>query len=184
MKKFSNITGQKVNEEPQVENKFDEVDVFKSRVLELMDQILSVRTYGPVDRYQRAGNIKIAGKELLAEALIDMLRQESSKEKTKLLESLKSEIRDWQVLDEKIDSINNELQPKISNINKVNSLISKYDDLDLLVSVSEKNSNKITKIETLEDYKLIVSESKLPKTTKSKLIEIYDNRIKQLNSVE
>jgi hypothetical protein len=149
-----------------------------------MNQILSVRTYGPVDRYQRAGNIKIAGKELLAEALIDLLKQESVKDKTKLLESLKSEIKDWQVLDEKIDSINNENIPSLSNVNKISSMVSKYDDLDLLVTISERNSSKINKVDTLEDYKLIISESKLPKQTKEKLIEIYDNRIKQLTSAE
>jgi hypothetical protein len=184
MKKFSNISGFKVNEEPKIEQKSDESDLFKTRVLELMDQILSVRTYGPVDRYQRAGNIKIAGKELLAEALIDLLKQESVKDKTKLLESLKSEIKDWQVLDEKIDSINNENIPSLSNVNKISSMVSKYDDLDLLVTISERNSSKINKVDTLEDYKLIISESKLPKQTKEKLIEIYDNRIKQLTSAE
>lgn len=182
MKKFSNISGTKVNEEPKVEIKIDETESFKVRIMGLMDQILSVRTYGPVDRYQRAGNIKIAGKELLAEAIFDLLTQENVKDKTKLLESLKSEIKDWQILDEKIESLSKKIQPGLSNRNKIGSLISKYDDLDLLIEVSENNCNKITNINTLEDYKVVVNESKLPKATKSKLTEIYENRIKQLGS--
>jgi hypothetical protein len=182
MKKFSNITGQKVNQEPKIELKVDESEIFKGRVLDLMDKLLTIRTYGPVDRYQRAGDIKIAGKELLAEALIDLLKQENLKEGTKLLEGLKSEIRDWQIIDEKIEEISSKVNPKLNNINKINTLISKYSDLDLLVDVSEKNTNKITSVTTLEDYKLIISESKLPTQTKSKLVEIYDTRIKHLTS--
>lgn len=182
MKKFSNISGSKVGEEPKLVTKVDESEILKGRVLDLMDQILSIRTYGPVDRYQRAGNIKIAGKELLAEALLDLLKQENIKEGTKILESLKSEIGDWQVIDEKIDEIMSQHNPVLANRNKINSLISKYNDLDLLVDVSERNCNKIENVDTLKDYKLIVNESKLPKETKSKLIEIYENRIKQLTS--
>jgi len=177
MKKFSNISGVKVNEEPKKEVKIEESDIFKSKVLDLMDNLLSVRTYGPVDRYQRAGNIKIAGKELLAEALIDLLKQESSKDKAKLLESLKSEIKDWSVLDNKIDSIISESYPKLSNVRKIKSLLSKYDNSELLIKVIESNTPKINSIEKLEDYKLVIKESKLDDETKSSIISIYNDRI-------
>lgn len=177
MKKFSNISGFKVNEEPKKEVKIEESDIFKSRVLDLMDNLLSIRTYGPVDRYQRAGNIKIAGKELLAEALIDLLKQESSKDKTKLLESLKSEIKDWSILDNKIDSIVSESYPKLSNVRKVKSLLSKYENSELLIKVIESNVSKINSVEKLEDYKLVIKESRLDDETKSSIINIYNNRI-------
>ena len=65
MKKFSNISGFKVSEEtqPKVDVKINEEEMFKGKVLNLMDQLLSVRTYGPVDRYLRAGNIKLPVKK-------------------------------------------------------------------------------------------------------------------------
>ena len=91
MKKFSNISGSKVSEEPKVEVKqLNEEDMFKAKVLNLMDQLLSVRTYGPIDRYLRAGSIKIAGKEMFLEALMDALKGKSLKEETKILDSTSS----------------------------------------------------------------------------------------------
>ena len=93
MKKFSKLTNQKVTEEPKVETKkIDEGEIIKYKMIDLMDKFLSIQTYGPVDRHQRAGLIKIMGKEMLAEAISDMLIDISNKDKTKLLESLKSEI--------------------------------------------------------------------------------------------
>ena len=90
MKKFSNISNVKVSEEPKVEVKqLNEEEMFKAKVMNLMEQLLSVRTYGPVDRYLRAGNIKVAGKEMFLEALMDLLKDKSSKEEKKILESLK-----------------------------------------------------------------------------------------------
>ena len=107
MKKFSNITGQKVTEEPKKEVKqLNEEELFKIKLLSLMDSFLTVRMYGPVDNHQRAGLIKISGKELVVEAILDLLTEKSSKEQTKLLESLKNEVGDWEVIDSKIDFIN------------------------------------------------------------------------------
>ena len=92
MKKFSNITGEKVTEQKPVEVKITESDLLKVGVLKLMDNFLRIQFYGPVTRYQVAGTAKVAGKELFVEALLDMLDEFSSKEKVKLLESMKSEI--------------------------------------------------------------------------------------------
>ena len=44
MKKFSNMTGQKVNEEPKVDVKITEGDLFRSKVMHLMEQFLSCKT--------------------------------------------------------------------------------------------------------------------------------------------
>ena len=63
MKKFSNISNVKVSEEPKLEVKqLNEEEMFKAKVMNLMEQLLSIRTYGPIDRYLRAGNIKVVGK--------------------------------------------------------------------------------------------------------------------------
>lgn len=180
MKKFSKITNQQVSEEPKVEVKqLNEEDLFKAKLMNLMDHILSVRTYGPVDRHQRAGLIKIAGKEMLVEAILDLLTEKSAKDQTKVLEGLKSEIRDWQVIDAKIDNINKE-RVSLANRNKFKNLLENYTEEDLLIKVVEKDIDKITKEKTLNDYITLTSESKLNNSTKSELIEIYSNRLNQL----
>ena len=102
MKKFSNITGQKVGEEPKKEARpINEEDLFRSKVMELMDDFLTVRTYGPVDRYLRAGSIKVAGKEEFLEALMSIMSEKSVKDQSKLLEGLKGEISDWKAIEKR-----------------------------------------------------------------------------------
>jgi hypothetical protein len=183
MKKFSKLTNQKVNEEPKVEKKIDESEVIKYRMIDLMDKFLSIQTYGPVDRHQRAGLIKIMGKEMLAEAIADMLVDIANNDKTKLLESLKSEIRDWEVIDNKIQSLHKE-RPSLGNRNKIRSLLETYgQDEDLLVEVTESKVNKINDISMLKDYITIISESEIKESTKLKMIQLYDNRIKQIESI-
>lgn len=184
MKKFSKITNQKVNEEPKVEVKqVNEEDFFKSKLMNLMDQILSVRTYGPVDRHQRAGLIKIAGKEMLVEAILDLLTEKSVKDQTNILEGLKSSVRDWEAIDAKIDSINSE-RISLSNRNKFSSLLENYTEEDLLVKVVENDVNKITKEKTVKDYIRLTNESKLSSSVKSQLVNIYSVRLNQINSAE
>ena len=156
MKKFSNISNEKINEEPikSVDNKINEEDLFKSKIMNLMEQLLSIRSYGPIDRYYRAGNIKIAGKELFLEALIDLLKDKSSIDEKRILESLKSEIKDWKLIDEKIDNINKELNESenkkvlYSHRNKLKHIYEMYgSDEELLMDVIEKNCNRIKKKE-------------------------------------
>jgi hypothetical protein len=180
MKKFSNITGQKVSEEPKVEVKqLNEEELFKGKLLSLMDQFLSVRTYGPVDRHQRAGLIKVAGKELLIEAILDLLSEKSIKEQTKILEGLKSEIRDWEVIDAKIESLSKE-RTSISNRNKFKSLLEKYTDSEFLIEKVKINVNKIKSEKTLVDYIKLTNESKLDNSTKTELVKIYSDKLNNL----
>lgn len=150
MKKFSNITNQKVSTEPKSERKVNEQDLLKVKISELMDQFLMIRTYGPVDRYQRAGSIKIAGKEVFLEALLNLFSVKSIKDQAKLLEGLKSEIGDWELLDNK----SNEFMSKISECEDNNKLLiqrqnvlntyNKYkDDTQLLLKVIDESCKKI-----------------------------------------
>jgi len=184
MKKFSKITKQNISEEPKVEVKqLNEEELFKAKLMNLMDQILAVRTYGPVDRHQRAGLIKISGKEMLVEAILDLLTEKSTKEQTKILESLKSEIKDWEAIDAKIESINQE-RVSLSNRNKFKSLLESYTEDDLLVKVVENDVDKISKEKTLNDYIKLTKESKLNKSTKDLLVNIYSNRLNQIISAE
>jgi len=150
MKKFSNVTGQKVNEEPKVEIKINEEDVFKSKVMKLMDDLLRVQMYGPITRYHVAGTMKVVGKELFLEALLDILSDTSNKDKSKLLESLKSKITDWKVLDETIDEINSQPTGLYKHRSLIKSLYNKYKhDTNLLIEQTEKSATKIKSLDNL-----------------------------------
>ena len=193
MKKFSKISGLKVSEEPKVEIKVNEEDLFKVKVLNLMDQILSVRTYGPIDRYLRAGNIKISGKEMFLEALMNLLKDKSSKDEVKLLESLKSNIRDWEYLDSKIDEALNKIedvesQNKIlSHRNKIEQLVNNYgQDEELLMTMVDESCNKITDREkaylrsVAAEY--MANEGKYPKEIFTMISEKFKTRTQQLDN--
>jgi len=131
MKKFSKITGETVNELKPVENKITEADLIKTGIMKLMDNYLSVQFYGPITRYQVAGTAKVVGKEMFLGALLDMLEEFSSKEKVKLLESMKSEITDWETLDNKINQLNEHLgeiseSKLVAHKEKIKSLCNRY----------------------------------------------------------
>ena len=176
MKKFSNITGQQVGEKPQTE-KVDERKDLKVKMMKLMEKTLSIQTYGPVDRYLRAGSISIKGQELLAEALMQLLDEGSTKEQTKLLESLKSEVKDWQAIDAKIEELNsNKTDYKVNN--KVNVLLEKYDSETLLEVLKEKVKG-INDISLLEEYMKSFNQTNVVNI--SEINNIINERIKEIN---
>ena len=190
MKKFSNITKQKVNEEPKNEVILTEEQLFKAGVLNLMDKLLTIQTYGPVDRYLRAGSIKIAGKELFLEALMDMLNSQNLKEKAKILEGLKSQIKDWEVLDKGIEEVNTKIEESnkgkmLSHRNKLISLLKIYkDDRDTLMQQVDEQVKKIKDGEkafwravTAEQ---MASEGGYPKTVLKQIADKFYFRAKQL----
>ena len=191
MKKFSNITNQKVGQEPKIEVKLNEEDLFKVKILNLMDQLLTIRTYGPVDKHQRAGLIKIAGKEMFLEALLGLFSDKTLKEQSKLLESLKSEVRDWEMIGVKISDVNT----KISKVREKNELLShkknlislynKYsDDKELLIQMVEKACDKIKSSETAHKRALtadlIANEGKYSKEVFIKISEKFNTKAQQL----
>jgi len=150
MKKFSKITGEKVADEPKVEIKITEADVFKSKVMALMDDFLRVQIYGPITRYHVAGTMKVAGKELFLEALMDLLDAKSNGEKIKLLESLKTKIKDWQIIDESIEEIENIPTGLYKHKSAIKSLYNKYkSDEGMLLEQTQKSCNKIKNSEQL-----------------------------------
>lgn len=180
MKKFSNITGQKVASEPKIETKVDESKIIKSKMISLMNQFLSIRFHGSNDYRLMGGGTKIEGQDMLAEAILDLLSDKSIKETTKILESLKSEIGDWQVIDEKIEQINKD-RVSISNKNRIVSLMEKYSsDSETLLMVAEKSATKLTNKKTLQDYISVINESQLSETTRKSLTIIYTNRLNQI----
>jgi hypothetical protein len=194
MKKFSNISNVKVSEEPKVEIKqLNEEEMFKAKVMNLMEQLLSVRTYGPVDRYLRAGNIKVAGKEMFLEALMDLLKDKSSKEEKKILESLKGSVSDWESIDSKIDEVNQKIaenQEKdkmIPHRNKLQSLYNNYgQDEEMFMNMVQESCNKITNAESAYlrglTAEYMANEGKYPKEVFTKVSELFKEKSKQLGN--
>ena len=194
MKKFSNISNVKVSEEPKVEVKqLNEEEMFKAKVMNLMEQLLSVRTYGPVDRYLRAGSIKVAGKEMFLEALMDLLKDKSSKEEKKILESLKSSVSDWETIDSKIDEVNQKIaegQEKdkmIPHRNKLKSLYNNYgQDEEMFMNMVQESCNKITNTESAYlrglTAEYMANEGKYPKEVFTKVSELFKEKSKQLDN--
>jgi hypothetical protein len=194
MKKFSNISNVKVSEEPKVEVKqLNEEEMFKAKVMNLMEQLLSVRTYGPVDRYLRAGNIKVAGKEMFLEALMDLLKDKSSKEEKKILESLKGAVSDWEAIDSKIDEINQKISENqekdkmIPHRNKLQSLYNNYgQDEEMFMNMVQESCNKITDSEKAYlrglTAEYMANEGKYPKEVFTKVSELFKEKSKQLGN--
>ena len=188
MKKFSKIAKVKVAEEPKIVKKEKtKVDEFADNVQYLMDQFLTIQTYGPIDRYQRAGNIKIKGKELFLEALIKLIESNKGKDSISILESLKKDNKDWKSIDNTIDTIK---ESKFDVIKESESLkikegvtkfLNKYkkDDELCLLAVKE-NVSMIKDKEILESKYLaclkLKEENKFTKVI-DKVIEIYEERI-------
>jgi hypothetical protein len=184
----------KVSEEPKVEVKqLNEEEMFKVKVMNLMEQLLSIRTYGPVDRYLRAGNIKVVGKEMFLEALMDLLKDKSSKEEKKILESLKSEVSNWEVIDSKIDEVNQKIaegkekDKMIPHRNKLQSLYNNYgQDEEMFMNMVQESCNKITNTETAYlrglTAEYMANEGKYPKEVFTKVSELFKEKSKQLGN--
>lgn len=177
MKKFSKSINQKINEEPKKEYKVDEALEFKHKLLSLMERFLKVQSYGPVDDRYLNGSVTIEGKEMLAEALIGLLTKTSNDKQTSVLESLKSKINDWEVIDEKIDAIKNN---NISFKNKIkfDKFIDKHsNDEESLIMITENKSKNIKNKETLNDYIKLLENYNISDETKISMREIYEKRI-------
>ena len=194
MKKFSNISNVKVGQEPEKkEVKLNEEEVFRSQVVSLMDSYLRIQTYGPVDRYLRAGTLKISGKELFTEALLTLMSDKSLKGQTAILESLKSTVRDWESIDEKIDQLNSKIEETesknkmIEHRDKLVSLFERYGkDEEILLKMVESSSEKIKTSEKAHMRSLTAEymslEGKYPKEVFVKISEKYKQRANQLGN--
>lgn len=181
MKKFSNVSGFKVSEKPiEKEVVANEATMFKVRLMSLMTSYLTIESYGPIDRYMREGSIKIVGQEMFAEAVLNLFDEKSIKEQSKLLESLKSTIRDWETIDEKIESLDKTTDFKVKL--KVESLIKRYNDSDMLVGIVENKIKYKRDISLLESYNIEFNKSKLSKEVKDKINTIYQSKIDNLKN--
>jgi hypothetical protein len=171
MKKFSKISNNKVGEEPKSENKIDESSILKIKMINLMDKLLKIQSYGSVDNRFLSGSVKIQGKEILAEALLDLLSEKSIEDQTKVLEGLKNKIRDWETIDGEIESIKKS-NVSLNNKIKFSKILEKYQDEETLLVFLESKIPNIKDQKTLIDYKELTSKSNLSKETKEKIIKM------------
>ena len=195
MKKFSSMSGQKVNEEPKVEvNKdLNELMVLKAGIIKLMDNLLTIQTYGSTRRDIIQNNVKITGKEMFAEALIDFLSDKSLNDQIKALESLKSESKDWQSIDNKVIDLNNEINEKltlsdnVNQIKKIKTFLETYGSDERFGSILETYANRVKNgkeayLRSLTANKM-ASDSNYTNYSKDKLSQISEkflNRAKEL----
>jgi hypothetical protein len=179
MRKFSKLTNQKINEEPKLDRKIDESEVFKYEMIDLMNRFLKVQSYGSVDNRFLSGSVKIEGKEILAEALLGLFKDVSNKDQKRVLESLKSDIKDWELIDNKIKNIS---KPSINIINKLkfSKMLERYEDDSLVVYLENKISN-INNINILKDYLSMMKNSKISYDVREKCISILEYQLENFS---
>lgn len=170
MKKFSKVNKLQVGVEKKLDNNRSEYDVLKYELIDLMDQILNLKTHGSVDNRFLSGSVVIDGKELLADAIIEKFKDGNKK----ILDSLKAKTSDWKAIDEKIDSI--DLSINQSNIKSFKSILERYSGESLLLFI-EESANKIRNSKKINDYCLIIESSDLEDSIKESAIKIYKNRL-------
>jgi hypothetical protein len=186
MKKFSNITNQKIGKEPDTkEVKMNEEESFHFALMGLMDKYLHIQTYGPIDRYLRAGTIKITGKEALAEALSELMSNKSTLEKTILLESLKSKVGDWEAIDETIVEVENKLTVNKSakefanHKKRIDELLEKYgQDEEILIEMANRSAERIKSHKTAKMRSIVAEQmhTELGSDYLLRLSTIYSDR--------
>jgi hypothetical protein len=179
-KKFTKISGASVGEKKEeIKDKDLEINELKYSIMKLMDDFLSIRSYG-ASRPEIMIPTRIVGKELFVEALTDLLSQKSSKDVIKVLESLKSTNNDWKSIEDKIDNI------KYNPINlieekKINDMLDKYnEDSESLCFIIDEQFKKLT-IEDIQ-LKYEVVESMIKKDGREILKFIsnkYQNKLRE-----
>ena len=85
---------------------------------------------------------------MLIEAIIDLFSEKSINDKTKVLEGLKSDIRDWNVIDAKIESLKEEIDCKFSSLDE------KVDKIALATHGTKKTKDSVL-LEVLDQLKRI-----------------------------
>ena len=149
MKKFSKTINQKIGKEPNQYKEYSEEEILKNVISNMIDNDLNIEFYGPTNRYFEQGDTKIIGKDLFIENIINLFKKTSSKKEVKLLESLKSDIKDWKLIDKKIISINeNLISDEVQNdIKIISNIIDRSDvigDVKIRINkIADKINNPI-----------------------------------------
>jgi hypothetical protein len=193
MKKFSSISGEKVNEEPKIKVNKDELEflALKASVIKLMDNYLSIRSYGSSRAELLNNSCKISGKEMFAEALIEFLSDKTLQDQIKALESLKSENKDWKSIDNKVNDLHNKisgisvLRENASQVKKIKTFLETYGEdekFDLMLDTYTKRvkNGKEAYLRSLAANKIIESKTNYSKEKLTQVSEKFLNRAKEL----
>lgn len=167
MDKFSKISGTKIGEPSKVVTDKDKIqlDALKASISRLIDENLILRFYGSARRDILENTVKIGGKELFIEALIDFMNDKSIQDQIKTLESLKGDTRDWQVIDNKINELcnsideNKKFNENKKQIAKIKTLIDTYGDDERFPQFLESMVKKST--ESKEAYLMAETATKM-----------------------
>jgi hypothetical protein len=149
MKKFSSFSGEKVNQEPEVKLAKEQLEkkALKASIMKLMDNYLQIRSNGSVRKELYNNSITIAGKEMVAEALIDLLSDKTYLDQIKALESLKSDNTDWISIDNKINQISEKIVENNSidkiQVKKIKSFLDTYSNDKSFETILEKYVSRI-----------------------------------------
>ena len=192
MKKFSNVTNQKIGTEPTPKNirfgiEMDPLEELKLEVRAIMDSLLKVQIYGPINPILQ-GTLKVEGQELFIEALMDLLESKTKKDKVKLIESLKGDIQDWEALDRKIDEVKNQKvgsnkAQMFKHKEVIRNFYQRYkDDETLLMERLDKSIEKMKNGELAFHRAKAAEElsNELPKSVLRKISEKYLNKSNDL----
>lgn len=196
MKKFSSISNYNVPEEPKVQVNPKEQDKqnLKGKLITLMNDLLKIQSVGAARTELINTAITISGKEMLADAIIDLLLNESSSEKVKLLESLKLEMNDWLFIDNKIKQVNSQtIQEKNSKINNIEKKLLTFIELygdekdfelhtEMLASRLDKRKDIQERIEIAQSLISSNRFSKKQNTQIKLLVEKFKERVNRIYS--
>jgi len=195
MKKFSKITGEKVNQEPIQSNpdkKTLEQEQLYYSVLKLTDELLQIRSYGSARQELLNGALSISGKEDLAMAIVDLIMNKSLDTKAEVLESLNSRISNSiienQLFETKKEKIRKrDLVNNYTFVKKVEKFISKnyrQVDFDLImekwVERSQPGESSINKSKIVSKMIEEPLYSHLDKVALDKMSKLYQIRSKKL----
>jgi len=151
MKKFSNITNYEVPKDPtpaKVDEAVARRTELKHRVIRMMDEMLRIRSHGSV-RPEMMMPTSIEGKEMFAEALVDMIGEDDRKDAIKALESLKQTNRDWASIDEKIAEMSTQRDAVMER--KFAGLADRWgQDLSLLSEIAETHAKTMDPVSLTE----------------------------------
>jgi hypothetical protein len=195
MKKFSKITGEKVNQEPIQSNpdkKTLEQEQLYYSVLKLTDELLQIRSYGSARQELLNGALSISGKEDLAMSIVDLIMNKSLDTKAAVLESLNSRISnsiiESQLFEAKKEKLRKrDLEDNYTFVKKVEKFISKNSiqvDFDLImerwVERSQPGESSINKSKIVSKMIEEPLYSHLDKVALDKMSKLYQIRSKKL----
>jgi hypothetical protein len=199
MDKFSKISSTKVNELPAMVTDKNKVklEALKVGINSLIDNFLTLRYYGSARRDIMENTVKIGGKELFIEALIDFMNDKSIEDQIKTLESLKANTRDWQVIDNKINELfnsiddNKKFNENKKQIAKIKTLLDTYGDddrfqqiLENLVQKSNNSNDALLMSETANKMKTNFKYLNYSKKHLTMISEKYNQKSKELSFKE